>query len=265
MSLTHEQKTTVANETPTRSWWRFLRFPLIVLVLFGSIFAIPWVCVALDFYPEWAPMPFAATQFLAPLAAVLLLVLWWIFFSGTRWMVRLCGVLLVAVLIGGFFYSLRDFQLTMGRVSLVPRIDFTWDPSAEDKLAQESKREGSIADTLPIIDATVGPEDFPAYRGPKTDGVIAHAKVEWKTPLEVLWRKPCPGGYSGVAVAGNIAVTLQQRVKEKKEVVVCYDRATGAHRWFYAYDAYHKDVMGDGPRSTPTIHDNHVYSIGATG
>ena len=60
-------------------------------------------------------------------------------------------------------------------------------------------------------------------------------------------------------------VTLEQR--DEGETVVCYDRAGGWQRWAYGDGAFYKDAMhmGDGPRSTPTIHDNHIFSIGAAG
>jgi outer membrane protein assembly factor BamB len=93
---------------------------------------------------------------------------------------------------------------------------------------------------------------------------LAKLAADWNaTPPSVLWRHPCGDGYSGIAVAGNIAVTIEQRTD--KETVVCYDRATGRQRWSYPYDALYQHVMGDGPRATPTIHKNRIYTLGATG
>src|SRR5262249_18573002 len=71
-------------------------------------------------------------------------------------------------------------------------------------------------------------------------------------------------GFSGFAVAGNIAITLEQR--EEEEAVVCYDRATGKQRWICAYSAHFRHPTGDGPRATPTItEDARGYSMGALG
>jgi outer membrane protein assembly factor BamB len=271
MSLAHEHEKPEATEAPARSAWRSFRFPLIVLVIFGSIFAVPMACLALKIDVD-AVMPFFMLTFLAPVVAILLIALWWLFFfAGLGWVARLSVFALVAVsaVAAGAVasvYGIRQLELTASPVGLVPRLHFAWETSAEENRAQELEDELRMTDKLPVIDATVGPEDFPRYRGTKLDGVVGLAKLQtdWqKQPPTKLWKKWCPGGYGGVAVAGNIAVTLQQR--KKQEVVVCYDRATGRQRWEYAYDAFHEDVMGNGPRSTPTIHNNHVFSIGATG
>jgi outer membrane protein assembly factor BamB len=78
-----------------------------------------------------------------------------------------------------------------------------------------------------------------------------------------VWKQPCGGGYAAFAVAGNVAVTIEQRRGD--EVVVCYDRATGKERWTYAYPALFRDLTGNGPRATPTIANGEVYSLGAKG
>jgi len=72
------------------------------------------------------------------------------------------------------------------------------------------------------------------------------------------------GGYSGFAVEGNALVTLEQR--RDQEVVVCYDTASGAERWTYAYSALFAETLGgNGPRATPTIAGDSIYSLGAKG
>ena len=256
---------------------RLFRFPLIILIVFGSIFASPFVCVALDFRSEEImPYFFMMAIYMGPLLASFLIIVWWLFFfRAVRWPARLgilAGVVIAlgAGVVSAGVFAIRQVEFTMSPVGLVPRFHFVWDVRAEDKLAQKLAADSTKPGDASTIDATVGPYDFPAYRGRNTDGVVTFAKLktDWdKNPPTVLWRNPCPGGYSGVAVAGNIVVTLQQHDDKKQEAVVCYDRATGKHRWFYHYDAYYidKNLMGNGPRSTPTIHDNHIYSIGATG
>jgi outer membrane protein assembly factor BamB len=268
MSLTSEQKTTLASERPTVSWWRTFRFPLIVVVIFVCIFAIPWVCFAFELEFEGSMPIFMMTQWHAPALAVLLIGVWWLFFSGFRWTMRLAVVALAVLAATGFYFSVREVELTKGRVGLVPRLHFIWESSANERLAAYLEQQPRKDDDLPPIDAKVGPEDFPRFRGPKLDGVITFAKLEtdWaKHPPKLLWKHPSPGGYSGVAVAGNIAVTLEQR--DAGETVACYDRATGRQRWAHAYGASYEDAlkMGNGPRSMPTIHDGHIFSIGATG
>src|SRR5262249_4388974 len=140
-----------------------------------------------------------------------------------------------------------------------------WEPTATQKLAAYLADRSS---DLAAIDAKAGPEDFPCYRGVNLDGVVplANLETDWtKHPPKVEWRHPSPGGYSGVAVSGNIAVTLEER--DDGETVACYDRAGGRQRWAHVFAPKYKDPlhMGDGPRSTPTIHEGRIYSLGASG
>ena len=65
-------------------------------------------------------------------------------------------------------------------------------------------------------------------------------------------------------VAGLLAITIEQR--RDQEAVVAYDFDTGKERWRFQYPALFSETLGgDGPRATPTIHDDKVYSLGATG
>src|SRR5205085_1147996 len=98
----------------------------------------------------------------------------------------------------------------------------------------EQHRTTQAAEALPPIDLTIGPADFPRYRGPNADGV-AHGpplNPDWTSQRpRILWKQPVGVGYSGFAVAGNVAITAEQR--RDGEAVVCYDRATGRERWAY--------------------------------
>jgi outer membrane protein assembly factor BamB len=110
-----------------------------------------------------------------------------------------------------------------------------------------------------------GANDWPEYRGRKRDGVVTGPALatDWagKAPL---WKRAVGAGHSSFAVAGNIAVTLEQRGDQ--EAVVCYHVPTGEQAWAYTYPARFRELMGGpGPRSTPTVIDGEVYSLGATG
>jgi outer membrane protein assembly factor BamB len=57
---------------------------------------------------------------------------------------------------------------------------------------------------------------------------------------------------------------LEQR--GENEAIVCYDIDTGHERWRYAYPAHFAETLGgEGPRSTPTISQGEVFSLGAKG
>src|SRR5438270_819023 len=85
------------------------------------------------------------------------------------------------------------------------------------------------------------------------------APADWgSVPPRLVWRQPCGGGYAGFAVAGNLAVTIEQR--RDQEAVVGYDTATGRERWVHAYPAQFTEPLGGpGPRATPTIAGHDVF------
>ncbi len=203
------------------------------------------------------------SQWLAPPLAILLLVLWWLFLSPVSWLTRFAGFFAAVLLVGGgLWLCVRDVEITKGRVTLVPLLHWVWEP-------QFVEEESASPNELPAIYGYIGDKDFPRYRGANSDGFVNWATLatDWdKTPPTLQWGRPCGNGYSGIAVAGNIVVTLEQRADG--ESVVCYDRISGKQRWAKASKdvAYRdKNRMGDGPRSTPTIHNDHIYTIGATG
>ncbi len=262
-----------AEPVPTPARRLRWRLGAAILLLGGFVFAIPWFWLALEAseFPlgipemeatlaEGAVPFFMLTQWIVPALTAALLALWWLFFSGVAWSLRFVGVVLVALLAVGFGMCVRKVELTSGRISLVPHIEFVWEILPVLDAAVES-------DGQPPIDATISASDFPCYRNVKADGIVAVPgfQVDAISRWERLWSKPCPGGYSGIAVAGNIVITLLQSDENKEEIIACLDRATGRTRWTHAYSAYHKDVMGDGPRATPTIHEDRIYSLGGEG
>jgi outer membrane protein assembly factor BamB len=109
--------------------------------------------------------------------------------------------------------------------------------------------------------------EYPRYRGANGLGTVHGAGLahDWSgNPPALLWRKPVGVGWSAFAIAGRQAMTQEQRGEE--ECVVCYDRHTGRELWVHRDAAYYQyPGTGDGPRATPTIDGDRVYSLGATG
>jgi outer membrane protein assembly factor BamB len=111
-------------------------------------------------------------------------------------------------------------------------------------------------------------EDWPQFLGPRRDGTSTETGLLQAWPKDgppVLWQKEVGEGFSGPVVAGDRLI-LFHRV-ENNEVVECLDAATGKPRWKFAYPTAYEDALGkgDGPRSTPVIAGQRVYTLGAEG
>jgi outer membrane protein assembly factor BamB len=160
--------------------------------------------------------------------------------------------------------------LRIERVSgdLVPEFAWRWRPSRDRLLPQATPAPTAAAAGEPAAVPWVHDKpfaDFPRFLGPGGDAGIDEFAMP-SAPAEYVeqWRRPIGAGWSGFAVCGDHAVTLEQRGDE--EVIACYSMKDGTPEWSVAVAGRHETVLGGvGPRSTPTIRDGVVYATGATG
>jgi len=115
--------------------------------------------------------------------------------------------------------------------------------------------------------ATSFRRDYPQFLGPDRDARVFGFKLnrDWKrNPPRQLWRQPIGAGWSSFSVAGNFAITQEQR--GALEMVVAYDLKTGRVKWSHGDSTgFASPLTGDGPRATPTVAQNRVYTQGAAG
>ena len=107
--------------------------------------------------------------------------------------------------------------------------------------------------------------DYPQFLGPNANSTLPTIDVEsdWKEhPPKIAWKQPIGKGWSGFAVQGNAAYTMEQR--EQEEWVSCYDADSGQLLWHYAIPGLHFHPLGGtGPRATPSIYEGRVYAQSA--
>ncbi|MGE0375088.1 MAG: PQQ-binding-like beta-propeller repeat protein [Planctomycetaceae bacterium] len=114
-------------------------------------------------------------------------------------------------------------------------------------------------------------DDWPQWGGPQRDLVWRESGLVDTLPPEALpriWSAPISEGYAGPAVAGG-RVYVTDRVHGEgshgQERVLCLDAATGQEIWKYAYDCEYTISYPAGPRATPVVDEDRVYSLGAVG
>jgi outer membrane protein assembly factor BamB len=108
--------------------------------------------------------------------------------------------------------------------------------------------------------------DWPQWRGPRRDGVSAESNLLTLWPEQgppERWRVKGGAGFSSLAVAQGRVYTRTQ--DDGQETVVCLNGETGAEVWRRPCGAKYLDPQGSGPRSTPTVEGDFVYTVGATG
>ncbi len=138
----------------------------------------------------------------------------------------------------------------------------------------------AIALTVPLAHA----DDWPQWLGTQRDGIWREKGILDKFPaagLKKLWSVPVGAGYAGPAVAsGKVFVTDLVPAKGAKlpdsgfakgarvpgnERVLCLDELTGKVLWSHEYPAEYRISYAAGPRCTPTVDGDKVYTLGAMG
>jgi len=199
------------------------------------------------------------------LGTPLLLAFWALFFSGVRWWQRLALLLGGGLAGAGMVYGLTQVLDFDGAISGsgIPRLKWKGTPSVEAKLADLRVEPAAKSVELAVEEDTA----YPQFLGQNRDGVAHGVRLarDWQAqPPKELWRREIGLGCSSFAVAGDYAITQEQR--EDKELVVCYELKTGKVRWKHEHDVRLRDKQGgDGPRATPTIVGERVYTVGGTG
>lgn len=190
------------------------------------------------------------------MAGYAVFLIWVLFASGWpkrgRWMV-FAGTIFAMIFCG--------FTLRIGGVNgdLLPIVEWRWQKARVVAVETGSVTKSAVAGALT--------NRYPQFLGPTRDGVLPGPLLarDWKrNPPQELWRHAVGSAWSAFAVDGARAITQEQRGAE--ELVVCYDTLAGAQLWAHADPSRYATVIaGEGPRATPTIAGDKVFSLGGAG
>jgi outer membrane protein assembly factor BamB len=124
-------------------------------------------------------------------------------------------------------------------------------------------------------------DDWPQWMGPRRDNVWREDGLIEAFPAggpQVVWRTAIAGGYAGPAVAGGrvfvadfvpesagAASNTGRKEAAGVERVLCLDAASGGILWKHEYPVTYTIAYPAGPRCTPTVDADRVYTLGAEG
>lgn len=119
--------------------------------------------------------------------------------------------------------------------------------------------------SLPAVAAAA---DWTQFLGPHRNGVYDGTDLAQKWPANgppVSWRQPVGHGFAGPVAVGQSVILFSR--KDSNEIVTCYRAQTGKVIWTFAYPTSYEDDFhfDDGPRATPCVYSNLVYTFGAQG
>jgi len=137
-------------------------------------------------------------------------------------------------------------------------------------MASKGRLIGVVAGTVVLVGAScVFAQDWPQWRGANRDGKVTGfaAPQTWPTTLVQNWKTTVGLGDATPALVGDKLYVFTRQGEE--EVVLCLGAADGKEVWQAKYAA--DPVTGAaarqhaGPRSSPTVAEGKVVTLGATG
>ncbi len=124
--------------------------------------------------------------------------------------------------------------------------------------------------TMISVSVSACASDWPRFRGPNADGIVTEEGLSTDWPAEGLKKRWSAnlgaggGGTHGGAVVANGKVIVPGRTGPK-DVLYCFEAATGREIWRHEFVAPGKLSWGSGTRATPTVAGGSVYFLNAFG
>ena len=110
--------------------------------------------------------------------------------------------------------------------------------------------------------------DWKSFLGPTHNGMSTETKLAKDWPAggpPLVWEMRKGTGYTSPAISGERLVYLHRSGND--EIVECLNAETGERYWTFRYSTQFEDRYGynNGPRASPVIDGDRVYTYGAEG
>jgi len=167
--------------------------------------------------------------------------------------VKIILIVVAILLVGAGYFGYQIYQMVAGSEKLTG--------------TQEQIPTINVGD----LELTKGTADWPNWRGPNFDGKSATTgiKTDWSGGLKKVWQvdflcqDKATASWATPVIQGNRLVVPGR--DEKNDLLFCLEPETGKLIWQGSFPAEAQTNHGPGPRATPFIDDNRVYSFGRSG
>src|SRR5215510_5739578 len=110
--------------------------------------------------------------------------------------------------------------------------------------------------------------DWTSFLGPTHNAMSTETRLLHKWPAagpKLVWEMKKGTSYSSPAISGDRLLFIHRAGREER--VECLHRETGERYWSFAYPTQFEDRYGynNGPRASPIIDGDRVYTYGAEG
>jgi outer membrane protein assembly factor BamB len=107
--------------------------------------------------------------------------------------------------------------------------------------------------------------DWTSFLGPAHNATSAETRLSRTLPPPLVWEFGKGTSYTSPAVVGDRLLFVHRIADE--EIVECMHAETGARHWSFRYATDFEDRYGynNGPRSSPVVDGERVYTVGAQG